>query len=123
MNRSLRAIDLGRRTGIFFFLAAALAAQAAVGEELPKPEATVESANAAPPRSALEDSFRYHRMGELPENAPHATVAPATTSYRYGFPVQTHRWGWFGAEHYYPRVLWHRGYYGDRCRWSYRRGY
>jgi hypothetical protein len=71
----------------------------------------------------LEDSYAYHRFGAMPENAPHSAAARDGGWYRYGFPVQAHRWGWFGAEHYYPRVLWHRGYYGDRCRWSYRRGY
>ena len=43
--------------------------------------------------------------------------------YGYGFPVSTFRWGWFGAAHYYPTVFWHEGYYGDCCRYSYRRGY
>jgi hypothetical protein len=75
------------------------------------------------PPSVLDDSFHYHRLGELPENVRHPTIAPAVGWYRYGFPVQTHRWGWFGAKHYYPRVLWHHGYYGDHYRWSYRRGY
>jgi hypothetical protein len=110
----------------FVVLATALAAPAAFGEQLPETAAPVEAANSAPlPQSALDDSYRYHHFGELPEYAPHQAASPARQGgwYRYGFPVQSHRWGWFGAEHYYPRVLWHRGYYGDHCRWSYRRGY
>jgi hypothetical protein len=58
----------------------------------------------------LEESYNYHRP-------------QASGWYGYGFPVSTFRWGWFGAEHYYPRVFWHEGYYGDCCRYSYRHGY
>ena len=43
--------------------------------------------------------------------------------YGYGFPVETYRWGWFGVEHYYPTVLWHKGYNGDTVRWAYRQGF
>lgn len=76
----------------------------------------------------LSESFRYHRPGfdephSLGSIAPHATIAPADGWYGYGFPVKTYRWGWFGAGRYYPRVVWHRGYYGDCCRWAYRHGY
>jgi len=35
----------------------------------------------------------------------------------------TFRWGWFGAEHFYPTVKWHRGYNGDHYRWSRQRRY
>lgn len=63
----------------------------------------------------LDTSFVYHR--QAPAAAPHGNW------YGYGFPVQTYRWGWFGAAHYYPTVIWHRGYNGDQCRWAYRRGY
>ena len=117
--------DRGTLAGMLFFvLATALVPQTACGEELPTTEAAVEASNSQPPsRSVLEDSYRYHRLGELPEKTSHLPTARDGGSYRYGFPVETHRWGWFGAEHYYPRVLWHRGYYGDRSRWSYRRGY
>jgi hypothetical protein len=107
-----------------FALSTALAACSAQGNELSDVKDNVEVAQVEPPpRSVLEDSYRYHRLGELPGTSPHPTIAPTGGSYAYGFPVQSHRWGWFGAEHYYPRVLWHRGYYGDRYRWCYRRGY
>ena len=43
--------------------------------------------------------------------------------YGYGFPVSTYRWGWFGAERYYPRVGWHSDYNGDCVRFAYRYGY
>jgi hypothetical protein len=77
---------------------------------------------------ALQESFQYHRPGfggSYPpgSHAPHPTIAPPGGWYGYGFPVQTYRWGWFGASRYYPRVVWHHGYYGDCCRWAYRSGY
>jgi hypothetical protein len=109
---------------VVFVLTAALALRTAEGEELPEAESRLQAVHAEPfPPSVLDDSFRYHRFGGLSEKAPHPTIAPTGGWYGYGFPAQTHRWGWFGAQHYYPRVIWHRGYYGDRSRWSYRRGY
>jgi hypothetical protein len=124
MNRSLR-ITLNRRTrAILLILATALARSATASEGVPNPEPGSNAVHSeTPPRSVLEESFRYHRQGNATEKVAHPTVAPSGGWYGYGFPVETHRWGWFGAEHYYPRVLWHRGYYGDRCRWAYRRGY
>jgi hypothetical protein len=66
----------------------------------------------------LAESYDYQRGGQAT-----GLISPAAGSYHYGFPVSTYRWGWFGAEHYYPTVLWHQGYYGDCCRWGYRIGY
>ena len=72
----------------------------------------------------LEESYNYHRMQPMYAMAAGCRAAePARGWYGYGFPVQTFRWGWFGAEHYYPFVWWHDGYYGDCCRYAYRRGY
>jgi hypothetical protein len=76
----------------------------------------------------LQESFQYHRQGYgdtrwAGPHAPHSNIAPVGGWYGYGFPVQTYRWGWFGAGRYYPRVVWHRGYYDDCCRWAYRHGY
>ncbi len=71
----------------------------------------------------LAESYRYHRQGGAYGDAAPHTIAPPGGWYGYGFPVKTYRWGWFGAERYYPRVVWHRGYYGDCCRWAYRHGY
>ncbi len=68
----------------------------------------------------LEESYYYHRQ-QPPRCA--LAVQPSGGWYGYGFPVSTFRWGWFGAEHYYPRVFWHEGYYGECCRYSYRHGY
>jgi hypothetical protein len=115
--------NFGTRGVLFMFaVATALCVQTAGGEEVHKSQ-TASDAAEIQPHSVLEESFRYHRLGEAQEKVAHPTIAPGGGWYRYGFPVQTRRWGWFGAEHYYPRVLWHRGYYGDRCRWAYRRGY
>ena len=71
----------------------------------------------------LADSYGYHRHGAAAAHAAPPNIAPEGGWYGYGFPVETYRWGWFGAQRYYPRVVWHRGYYGDCCRWGYRRGY
>jgi hypothetical protein len=70
----------------------------------------------------LAESFQYHRQGPG-TFVPHATIAPPNGWYGYGFPVQTYRWGWFGAGRYYPHVFCHRNYYGDCCRWAHRYGY
>jgi hypothetical protein len=66
----------------------------------------------------LQESYDYQRGGQAP-----GLISPATPWYHYGFPVSTYRWGWFGAEHYYPTVWWGHGYYGDCCRYGYRCGY
>jgi hypothetical protein len=66
----------------------------------------------------LEASYQYQHGGPAP-----GLISPATGWYHYGFPVETYRWGWFGAEHYYPTVWWAHGYYGDCCRYGYRCGY
>src|SRR5690242_13665121 len=71
----------------------------------------------------LEESYRYHRAQPTCPVGASRTIEPAGGWYGYGFPVQTFRWGWFGAAHYYPYVWWHDGYYGDCCRYAYRRGY
>ncbi len=65
----------------------------------------------------MDVSYNYHAQG------PNAGVRPASPWYGWGFPVQTYRWGWFGASRYYPWTYWHEGYYGDCCRYAYRCGY
>jgi hypothetical protein len=71
----------------------------------------------------LEESYVYHRQPPMQMASAPRSVEPAGGWYGYGFPVSTFRWGWFGAAHYYPTVFWHDGYYGDCCRYGYRRGY
>ena len=66
----------------------------------------------------LAESYGYHRQATRP-----ATYPPAGGWYGYGFPVSTYRWGWFGAERYYPRVVWHSDNSGECVRWAYRKGY
>ena len=83
----------------------------------------------SPPRpeirsgGVLEESYVYHRQQPMQMAGAARSVEPAGGWYGYGFPVSTFRWGWFGAAHYYPTVFWHDGYYGDCCRYAYRRGY
>jgi hypothetical protein len=72
---------------------------------------------------ALSEPYHAHQPPYAGGPQLRPNIAPAAGWYRYGFSGQTHRWGWFGAERYYPRVVWHRGYYGDCCRWAYRQGY
>jgi hypothetical protein len=71
----------------------------------------------------LEESYVYHRQQPMQLAGAARSVEPAGGWYGYGFPVSTFRWGWFGAAHYYPTVFWHDGYYGECCRYGYRRGY
>ncbi len=71
----------------------------------------------------IEESYTYHRQPPNKSVSAPQSVVPASGWYGYGFPVLTFRWGWFGAAHYYPTHFWHDGYYGDCCRYSYRRGY
>jgi hypothetical protein len=71
----------------------------------------------------IEESYLYHRQPATRIAGTARSVEPAGGWYGYGFPVSTFRWGWFGAAHYYPTVFWHNGYYGDCCRYGYRRGY
>lgn len=49
--------------------------------------------------------------------------APYAGPVNYAHQAPPFRWGWFGAEHFYPTVKWHRGYNGDHYRWSRLRRY
>jgi hypothetical protein len=71
----------------------------------------------------IEESYVYHRQQPVHTAGAVRSVEPAGGWYGYGFPVSTFRWGWFGAAHYYPTIFWHDGYYGECCRYGYRRGY
>ena len=65
----------------------------------------------------MDVSYNYHTQG------PNAVGRPPSPWYGWGFPVQTYRWGWFGAGRYYPWTYCHKGYYGNCCRYGYRCGY
>lgn len=71
----------------------------------------------------LDASYGYHRQAQANQSARPGPYPPAGGWYGYGFPVSTYRWGWFGAERYYPRVGWRNDYNGDCVRWAYRYGY
>jgi len=75
---------------------------------------------------------RTFQASRHPDLSPHGHRGPLARTavphdgprrFAYGFQTTTHRWGWFGAERYYPRSFSHRGYYGDAWHWAYRRGY
>jgi hypothetical protein len=71
----------------------------------------------------LDESYGYHRQAQANQSVRSGPFPPQGGWYGYGFPVSTYRWGWFGAERYYPRVDW-RSDYNDNCvRWAYRYGY
>jgi hypothetical protein len=104
--------------------AAALAGVIAMGESARANDAANGPVPNSPPAGdrrggVLEESYVYRRQSPT----ANAAASPVGPWHGYGFPVRTYRWGWFGAAHYYPTVLWHRGYYGDQCRWAYRQGY
>ncbi|MGD9632588.1 MAG: hypothetical protein AB7G28_06805 [Pirellulales bacterium] len=71
----------------------------------------------------LDESYGYHRQAQANQSARPGPYPPAGGWYGYGFPVSTYRWGWFGAERYYPRVGWRNNYNNDCIRWAYRYGY
>lgn len=50
-------------------------------------------------------------------------AAPYAGHYNHAQLNPQFRWGWFGAEHFYPRVQWHRDYNGELMRWSQQRRY
>ena len=71
----------------------------------------------------IEESYDYHQEGHAYQSGRPGPYPPKGGWYGYGFPVSSYRWGWFGAEHYYPRVGWHTDYNGDCVRFAYRYGY
>lgn len=73
----------------------------------------------------LEGSYNYHRQPAMQPTQPASAPPNSARSggwYHYGFPVESYRWGYFGAERNYPRVIWHTGWYGDCVRTAYRYG-
>ncbi|MGL4514935.1 MAG: hypothetical protein ACRCT8_17760 [Lacipirellulaceae bacterium] len=50
-------------------------------------------------------------------------IAPYAGHANHSLAQPTFRWGWFGAEHFYPEVQWHRDYNGEVVRWTKQRRY
>ncbi len=73
----------------------------------------------------LEQSYNYHRQSATQPTPVTAAVGSARSGgwYHYGFPVESYRWGYFGAERNYPRVMWHTGWYGDHVKTETWHGY
>jgi hypothetical protein len=71
----------------------------------------------------LDASYGYHRQAQAHQSVRPGPYPPKGGWYGYGFPVSTYRWGWFGAERYYPRVGCRSDYNGDCVRFAYRYGY
>ena len=76
-------------------------------------------------------SYEYHRqhltkadLQPMRSQIELGGIPQANGWYNYGFPMKSYRYGWFGAERpFYPHVMWHQGYYGDKTRTEYRRAY
>jgi hypothetical protein len=88
-------------------------------QELPPP-AQKNDATVSRSGGALEYSYDYHHLQPMRSQIEMGAIPQANGWYEYGFPMQSYRWGWFGAERHYPRVIWHDGYYGDCVRTAYR---
>ena len=104
------------------FVAGALSAcDVARGQDavLPPP-AQNKDANVSRSGGALEYSYYYHHLQPMRSQIEMGAIPQANGWYEYGFPMQSYRWGWFGAERHYPRVIWHDGYYGNCVRTAYR---
>jgi hypothetical protein len=88
-------------------------------ERLPPP-AQGSAATTIHSGGVIADSYYYHHQGPMRSAIEQGGIPQANGWYEYGFPMQSYRWGWFGAERNYPRVIWHDGYYGDCVRTAYR---
>jgi hypothetical protein len=71
----------------------------------------------------LNESFDYHHPQPMRSAIELGAIPQANGWYEYGFPMQSYRWGWFGAERHFPQVTWHQGYYGESMRASMRSAY
>jgi hypothetical protein len=126
-DRRARVSEIGWFIAIGVVLFAGAAGRA--DEQIDDPPPTFPMQAEVRSGGVLEESYHYHREAAMQAeiNAPSPQPSPIGRGsrgwYGYGFPVSTYRWGWFGAEHYYPFVWWHEGYYGDCCRYAYRCGY
>jgi hypothetical protein len=63
----------------------------------------------------------HGRLGHSRQVVPAAPLNQGWTGYGFG-GVPTYQWGYFGAR-YRPMKVYHRGYYGHRMSYGYRRGY
>ncbi len=107
--------SLGLSVAVVLGIAAVLRAQDVGG-----PPAQYGGATTFRSGGVIEDSYYYHHLGPMRSAIEAGGIPQANGWYEYGFPMQSYRWGWFGAERHYPRVIWHDGYYGDCVRTAYR---
>ena len=99
------------------FAQAPTQAPASAGPTLYDPQVDVRNGG------VLDESYGYHRQRQANQSVRPGPYPPQGGWYGYGFPVSTYRWGWFGAERYYPRVGWRSDYYDNCVRFAYRYGY
>ena len=69
-----------------------------------------------PPVNVQKGLFGHH--GHTAAQGP---STPAWSGYGFG-GIPTYQWGYFGAR-YHAVKIYHRGYYGHRMSYGYRRGY
>lgn len=67
-----------------------------------------------PSAEAAAPGFYY----AAPQLTLHAEAPPFAGTHNYGTENPSFRWGWFGAEHFYPTNNSHKEYMGDVMRWS-----
>lgn len=73
---------------------------------------------AGPTALAGAPAFYSPPPAEAQVESHHAEAPPYAGTQNYGSQVKPFRYGWFGAEHFYPTNRSHQTYYGDVMRWS-----
>jgi hypothetical protein len=72
----------------------------------------------------FEESYFRGLQRPMQSQIEMGRIPCATGGYNYGFPMQSFRWGYFGAQPQNPRTIWHKKYYnGEEIRTTYRYGY
>jgi hypothetical protein len=113
---------------VLFGAAAISCARCAAADETLPPPARPNAAMGVRSGGVLGESYNYHRqqptlLQPMRSAIERGGIPQANGWYNYGFPMQSYRYGWFGAERHDPRVFWHKGYYGDELRTAYRYRY
>ena len=103
----------------------------AAEEPMPTPpQASAPQTTAPPPfgmrygGGVLEESYFRGLQRPMQSQIEMGGIPTATGGCNYGFPMQSFRWGYFGAQPQNPRTIWHKKYYnGEEIRTTYRYGY
>ena len=118
--RARRSSVVSLRTVSFSVVVAFGVSLVTCAQEAVAPPAQYGGATSIRSGGVIEDSYYYHHLGPMRSAIEAGGIPQANGWYEYGFPMRSYRWGSFGAERHYPRVIWHDGYYGDCIRTAYR---